>query len=77
MRIDKYEVLREALMDYYGTAKASNPMAMVDVSQIEFMSDEELVELARKLKNELGLDDDDIEDVTDIDDDTHVYRKDF
>ena len=39
--------LREDLMDKYGTAMHSGfPMAVIDLSEIEKMTDEELVEYA-------------------------------
>lgn len=53
-----YEALRRDLMDYYGTAIHMNPMAMMDVSDVEAADDDELVELAE----EAGFDLDDYED---------------
>ena len=49
----EYEIdinrLRRDLKDYYGTAMFNGfPMAVVDLSKVERMSDRELVELAQK-----------------------------
>ena len=49
----EYEIdisrLRRDLEDYYGTAMFSGfPMAVMDVSRVERMSAQELVELAQK-----------------------------
>ena len=49
----EYEIdisrLRRDMLDYYGTAMFSGfPMAVMDVSRVERMSDQELVELAQK-----------------------------
>ena len=49
----EYEIdinrLRRDLMDDYGTAMFSGfPMAVMDLSRVENMSDREVVELARK-----------------------------
>ncbi len=49
----EYEIdinrLRRDLMDDYGTAMFSGfPMAVMDLSRVEKMSDREVVELARK-----------------------------
>ena len=44
------EELRKELEDYYGTAMASGmPMAVIDLSHVSEMSDEEIEEEARKL----------------------------
>ena len=41
--------LRRDMKDYYGTAMFNGfPMAVMDLSKVEHMSDRELVELARK-----------------------------
>ena len=41
--------IKRELMDYYGTAMtAGMPMAMVDLGDLEELSDDELVELARE-----------------------------
>ena len=41
--------LRRDMKDYYGTAMFNGfPMAVVDLSRVERLSDSELVELARK-----------------------------
>ena len=49
----EYEIdtnwLRRDMKDYYGTAMFNGfPMAVVDLSKVERMSDRELVELAQK-----------------------------
>ena len=49
----EYEIdirrLRRDLEDYYGTAMFSGfPMAVMEVSKVERMSDQELVDLAQK-----------------------------
>ena len=49
------EKLRRALMDYYGTAMSSHPMAMMEVSTVERASERELVKMARRA----GIDVDD------------------
>jgi len=43
--------IRDLLMDYYGTAIQANPCAIFDLSQIEQITDEEVIQLA--LKNKL------------------------
>ena len=46
--IDVSRLLRD-LKDYYGTAMFNRfPMAVMDLSKVERMSDRELVELARR-----------------------------
>ena len=49
----EYEIdvnrLRRDMKDYYGTAMFNGfPMAVMDLSRVESMSDQELVELAHK-----------------------------
>lgn len=45
-----FERLRNDLIDYYGSAMFSGfPMAMIDVSDVERMTDEELVREAEKI----------------------------
>ena len=49
----EYEIdinrLRRDMLDYYSTAMFSGfPMAVMEVSRVERMSDQELVELAQK-----------------------------
>lgn len=49
----EYEIdinrLRRDMKDYYGTAMFNGfPMAVIDLSRVERMSDRELVELAQK-----------------------------
>ena len=46
---DKTEELREKLKDYYGTAMVSgNPMAVIDLSRVENMDEEEIRREAEK-----------------------------
>lgn len=48
MEID-FERLRQDLMDYYGTAMTGGfPMAVIDLSNVEKATDEELIELANQ-----------------------------
>lgn len=47
MNID-IEDLRQALIDYFGTAMMQNPMAIMDLSKVENASAEELIEIAYK-----------------------------
>lgn len=48
MEID-YEKLRSDLMDYFGSAMFSGlPMAIVDLSDIEIASNDELIQIAQK-----------------------------
>lgn len=46
---DTIEALREALRDYYGTAMQENPMAVIELSGIDNMSDPQILELSEKL----------------------------
>ena len=56
------EKLRNYLINYYGTAMSSGfPMAVIDLSDVESASDDELIEIA----NSLGID---LEDFQDFDD---------
>lgn len=42
-----FERLRDDLMDYFGTATFSGfPMAMVDLSDVEYASENELISIA-------------------------------
>ena len=41
-----FERLRDELKDYFGTAMAFNPMAVVELSIIESASNEKLTEIA-------------------------------
>lgn len=43
-----YEKLRKDLIDYFGTAMSFSPMAIMDLSRVEFASDDELVEIAKR-----------------------------
>ena len=45
---ENVESLREQLEDYYGTAMQEFPMAVTDLGRIGDMSDEEIVEEAKK-----------------------------
>ncbi len=47
---EEIEELREKLEDYYGTAMASGmPMAVIELSEVSSMSDEEVMERAEEL----------------------------
>ena len=47
---ERAEELREKLSDYYGTAMASGmPMAVIDLSRIDRMTDEEIEKEAVKI----------------------------
>ena len=44
-----YEKLRSDLMDYFGSAMfVGLPMAIVDLSDVEIASEDELIEIAKK-----------------------------
>lgn len=43
-----YEKLRKDLIDYFGTAMSFSPMAIMDLSRVESVSDDELVEIAKR-----------------------------
>lgn len=46
---DDVEELREKLRDYYGTAMTSGfPMAVIDLSEVDDLDDDEVREKARK-----------------------------
>lgn len=45
MDID-YEKLRNDLKDYFGTAMISNPMAIINLSDVSRASEEELIKIA-------------------------------
>lgn len=48
--IDEAQAARQALMDYYGTAAHCGvPMAYLEMSRVEAMSDEEVIEEAQRL----------------------------
>lgn len=56
----EYEIdvnqLRSDLKDYYGTAMWNGfPMALMDLSRIEQMSDQEIIELAQQIGMDLGI----------------------
>jgi len=48
-----FERLREDLKDYFGTAMAYNPMAVMELSEVENASNERLIQIA--LKNGFDL----------------------
>ena len=50
-----YEKLREDLMDYFGAAMMCYPMAVIDLSNVENASCEELISIA--INNAFNLDD--------------------
>jgi len=58
MNID-FDELRKDLMDYYGTAKEINPMAIMDLIDIEKATDSELIMKARLLGVDLSNYEDD------------------
>ena len=43
-----YERLREDLIDYFGTAMKYNPMAVIELSEVQSASNQKLIEIARK-----------------------------
>lgn len=43
------EELREKIKDYYGTAMQIHSVAMIDLIKIDDMTDEEVIEEAKKL----------------------------
>ena len=43
------EELREKIKDYYGSAMQIYPNVIADYSDVDLLSDEEVVELAKKL----------------------------
>ncbi len=54
MDID-YEKLRSDLMDYFGSAMFSGlPMAIIDLSDVETASNDELIKIAKKNKFDLS-----------------------
>lgn len=52
MTID-IEALRNDLINYFGTASFYNPVAMMDVIEVESATDEKIIEIA--LKNSFDL----------------------
>lgn len=52
MDID-YNKLRSDLIDYFGTAMSFNPMAVVNLSEVEYASEQKLIEIA--LKNNFDI----------------------
>jgi len=45
MNID-FEKLREALIDYFGTAMGSFPIAVMNINEVETATDRELIRIA-------------------------------
>lgn len=43
-----YERLRQDLLDYYGTASIYNPMAMMELSNVQNASNSKLIQIAQK-----------------------------
>ena len=41
-----FDRLREDLKDYFGTAMAYNPMAVIELSEVERASNEKLIQIA-------------------------------
>ena len=52
IKID-YEKLKIDLIDYYGTAMSYNPMAVIELSNVQTASNEKLVQIA--IKNGFNL----------------------
>ena len=52
MNID-YEELRQDLINYFGTAMSYNPMAVVELSNVQNISNDKLIQIA--LKNGFDL----------------------
>lgn len=45
-----FEELRETIKDYYGTAMTSGfPMAIIELAEVENASDDELIEIAKRI----------------------------
>ncbi|MCR5228876.1 MAG: hypothetical protein K6D03_01995 [Solobacterium sp.] len=57
MKKKTIEEIREAVIDYYGTAVSAAPAALLDVIRAERMNDEQLIETA--VRNGL-IDEDDV-----------------
>ena len=49
MEQETIDQLRKQLEDYYGTAMQEFPMAVLDLSDIEQMTDEEVIDEAKRL----------------------------
>lgn len=43
-----YDKLRKDLIDYFGTAMSFNPIALMELSEVEHCSNQKLIEIARK-----------------------------
>lgn len=44
------EELRETIIDYYGSAMTSGfPMAVIELAEVENASDDELIEIAKRI----------------------------
>lgn len=50
-----YERLRDDLKDYFGTAMSYNPMAVIELSEVESASEDKLISIA--LQNGFDLSD--------------------
>ena len=49
-----FEKLRKDLVDYFGTAMSFNPMAVINLSDVECASNEKLIDIAIKNGFNLG-----------------------
>lgn len=48
--MNDYDELREAIINYYGTAMTSGfPMAIIELSEVETASSDELLEIAKRI----------------------------
>lgn len=54
MEID-IERLRQDLINYFGTANGYNPMAVIDLAQVERVSDDKIIRIAKN--NNFDLED--------------------
>ena len=54
MEID-FDALRDYLIDYFGTASSYNPVALIELTEVETASPKKLVEIA--IRNNVDLDD--------------------
>lgn len=44
---DDIEIIRQRLIDYYGTAMQIHPMAVIDLAHIDAMTDDEVLKEAQ------------------------------
>ena len=49
-----FEALRRYLLDYFGAAASIFPVAFMDVSEVMYATDEELIDIAIRNKIDLG-----------------------